>query len=425
VRNAESKRRLVLWTGVVSVFAFGLTLHAESPGKLQKVSAERVVARLVAASRIYDKRAMAIASNRLVEIGHAAIPALLSRISDVDDNVRWQVAEAIGRIGQPSDGPTRSALVRACSDGDADVRGAAAVAVGQLRVPGQGARAAIQRLLTDPQPMVRADAWWAWWELTGDRRSPGVLQGLLTHSDWLANAHASGHLARIGRPAVGGLMSMIERKPGRAGRLAAETLRSMGRLPGKDLLTLERLLSSTDPSVVRSTGRVLGAQGAAGVPILSRALSHPLPDTRQAAVVALGDIGSEAAPVVRQLTTALRSSQGVARIRVVETLGQIGPSARPAMSALLELAAVSDADTRGAVCRSIGRIGAPGSQDENSVVHSQAVALLKRLKQDDRVDVVRRAAAAALGQLTSHARSMAMGDETTMCQPAGDEMGVK
>ena len=207
-----------LVVGIVLCGGIDALSLAEAPAAGPE-SAESIVARLVAAARIYDKREMRTASDQLVQKGHAAVPGLRSILGDVDDNVRWQAVVALGRIGRPAAMESVPELIAACGDRDADVRGAAAVSLGLLRV--KTARDAVSRLRRDGQPMVRSNAWWAWWQLTGDKRAVRQLVLLLSSKDWLASVHASKHLVVVGTAAVPFLVERLSGGPLRSRRLVA------------------------------------------------------------------------------------------------------------------------------------------------------------------------------------------------------------
>ena len=344
-------------------------------------STETIVARLVAAARIYDKREMRVASDQLVQRGTAAVPGLRSILGDVDDNVRWQAVVALGRIGHPAAKGAVPELVVACRDPDADVRGAAAVALGRLRA--RTARAAVGLLRLDVQPMVRSDAWWAWWQLTGDKRSVTQLVSLLSSKDWMASGHASEHLAAIGTAAVPQLVKRLSGGRLKSRRLAGETLRRMGPRAEKAIPELLRLLDRDDPKIAAISARVLGAQGVAAVAGLSDCLDSPRKHTRRLAVVALGEIGAASGTVCCRLSRELKVATGQELLQLVTALGRIGPTAGVAVPGLVVALRNEDQDVRAATCEALGRIGL-GSRP--------VVEGLAELAQSDPIEFVRLAA---------------------------------
>lgn len=70
------------------------------------------------------------ARNRLVAMGSAAVPALISALSDCHEHVRWEAARVLGRIHDPS---SARALIKALDDRNVDVRWAAANSLIKMR----------------------------------------------------------------------------------------------------------------------------------------------------------------------------------------------------------------------------------------------------------------------------------------------------
>ena len=71
----------------------------------------------------------------LVELGHAAVPALATTLLDPQQHVRWEAAKTLESIADPS---TATALVSALHDQDPDVRwvaGEALVGLGGASLP--------------------------------------------------------------------------------------------------------------------------------------------------------------------------------------------------------------------------------------------------------------------------------------------------
>ena len=343
-----------LVVGIVLCGGIDALSLAEAPAAGPE-SAESIVARLVAAARIYDKREMRTASDQLVQKGHAAVPGLRSILGDVDDNVRWQAVVALGRIGRPAAMESVPELIAACGDRDADVRGAAAVSLGLLRV--KTARDAVSRLRRDGQPMVRSNAWWAWWQLTGDKRAVRQLVLLLSSKDWLASGHASEHLAAVGTAAVPFLVERLSVGPLRSRRLVGETLRRMGPRAEKAIPKSLRLLDSDDSQMAAIAARILGGQGPLAVSGLSDCLESPREHTRRLAVVALGEIGTASGAASDRLSKGLRTATGQELLQLVTALGRIGAAADVAVPGLVVALRNENQDVRAATCEALGRIG--------------------------------------------------------------------
>lgn len=76
---------------------------------------------------------------RIVATAHAALPQLMSALSDLDVRIRREAAQTIGTLGRPADAQLRQrllvALRKALSDSDSDVRGSASEAILILSAP--------------------------------------------------------------------------------------------------------------------------------------------------------------------------------------------------------------------------------------------------------------------------------------------------
>ena len=399
------------WLALLSVAVCGAVPNVTLAAEVESVG--EIVSRLVSASRIYDKRQMRSASERLVEIGAEAVPGLMSVVDDVDDNVRWQAIAALGRIGRPAATVSIPLMTAACADRDADVRGAAAVALGQMRVKEEAAVRAVRLLRRDEQPMVRADAWWAWWQATGDRKAITELVDLLSAKDWLASSHASHHLSTVGSPAVKVLVEKMIAGPSRDRRQVAETLRRMGPRAVTAIPKLLRVLDGKDRHVAAAAARVLGTQGAAAVIGLRDRLDAPRADTRRLAVVALGEIGPPASSAAAKMAGRLEFVEGRELLQLVTALGRIGSKATVAVPGLVVILKHSHRDSRGAACEALGRIG--------SAAHG-ATEALSAVAEGDPVDFVRRAAQRANAEIIRQRAGQVAAKLNPETNPVPDEL---
>jgi HEAT repeat protein len=110
------------------------------------------------ALRSDDPRLRTLAAKALGRQGHSvrsAAPELVKALQDPDPMVRSMAASALGKIGAVE---TADALVSALADPVVPVRFWAADALGRLGSAPPGARAALERLVTEGEPHVRAAA---------------------------------------------------------------------------------------------------------------------------------------------------------------------------------------------------------------------------------------------------------------------------
>lgn len=105
-----------------------------------------------------DPRLRTLAAKALGRQGpsvRSAAPALVAALQDPDPMVRSMAASALGKIGAVE---SADALVRALSDPVVPVRFWAADALGRLGAAPPGARAALERLVAEGEPHVKAAA---------------------------------------------------------------------------------------------------------------------------------------------------------------------------------------------------------------------------------------------------------------------------
>ena len=355
-------------------------------------TARQLVGQLIAASRIYDQREMAVASDQLAKIGKPAVAALIEALDDVDGNVRWQAIVALGRIGPPAATVATKPLVKALDDIDPDVRTSAAAALGKLKGREPYVVQSLRPLTTDPHGQVRSAAWWALWKLADDQRAMGQLIQLLADKDWMVNQAAGKYLATIGSPAVSPLIGALEKSPQQGQAAAAESLAQIGAAAQPAVLALQSLLAHDHAAVATAASRALGQIGPAALPVLLEELAGNQPQSRLLAIEAIAAMGPRGAAAVTILIKRLNHPDQQTRHLSVKALGAIGPAARSAVPELVKLLADADADLRGAACQALGKLGPAASS---------ARQRLQQLANQDPIDFVRQAAQQAARQLDS------------------------
>ena len=87
-KNAASPGLLVMAGGLCWFASLLLAPGGSVAVAGEGQTARQLVGQLIAASRIYDQREMAVASDQLARIGKPAVAALLEALEDVDGNVR-------------------------------------------------------------------------------------------------------------------------------------------------------------------------------------------------------------------------------------------------------------------------------------------------------------------------------------------------
>jgi len=355
-------------------------------------TARQVVGQLIAASRIYDQREMAVASDRLARIGKPAVAALLEALEDVDGNVRWQAIVALGRIGAPDATVAIKPLVKALDDIDPDVRTSAAAVLGKLNAREPYVVKSLRPLTTDPHGQVRSAAWWALWKLADDQRAIGQLIQLLADKDWMVNQAAGKYLATIGSSAVYPLIGALKNSPQQGQAAAAESLAQIGVAARPAVIALQPLLSHDQAAVATAASRALGQIGPAAMPALLQELTRNHPQSRLLAIEAIAIMGPQGAAAVTTLIKRLNHPDQQTRRLSIKALGAIGPAAQAAVPELVKLLSANDADLRGATCQALGKLGSSARSAQQR---------LQQLASQDPVDFVQRAARQAAQQLAS------------------------
>jgi HEAT repeat protein len=130
---------------------------ADALGKIGPDAREAVPA-LIALLKTSDRLTAVKALTRLGPAAREAIPALIEALEDHDPDVRCEVCEAFGEMGELS-APAVGPLVRHLKeDEEGRVREHAAEALGEIGAPAKEAVPALVAALKDPDAGVRKDA---------------------------------------------------------------------------------------------------------------------------------------------------------------------------------------------------------------------------------------------------------------------------
>ena len=165
------------------------------------------------------------------------------------------------------------------------------------------------------------------WPETGDRRDP------MWRAMWEWSAGSRGNGSHGNGGDTGELAARLADADETTCFQAAYSLAAMGAPAVPELISL---LSSGDEDLRRNAGYGLAAVGSAAVPALEEAAGVDRPETRAAAVDALGDMGLPAAPAVATLQTALRDEEEEVRTKAAYALGNVGAAATAAIPSLVD-----------------------------------------------------------------------------------------
>jgi len=253
----------------------------------------------------------------------SAVPALVGALRDKEAGVRWEAAEALGRIGRDS----VPALIEGLWDRDVKVRHTAVYALG---VVGPEAGAAV----------------------------PALIHRL---KDWDAGVRASAasSLSGIGAPALPALMDLLAREPGvereAAARVLLEFYGSQG-LAGQSRLSLAQ---DSAPGARARAIEKLGAIRPADdvvLKVLLGSLRDPAAEVRSAALNALDPESLKPETFVLTLVCCLRDESPSVRECSARVLGNIGALARPAVAVLERLAEDREDPAHAAAKEALGKI---------------------------------------------------------------------
>jgi len=237
------------------------------------------------------------------------------------------------------------------------------------------------------------------------------------------HTHSSETLARIGKPALPGVIKLLSSRYSTARKAACRTLGLMGSEAGEAADELAKLLSDKSSAVRTEAARALGkmrAHSGNAVEALAAALQDKKYGVRHAAAKALGHIGPGAAKASEPLEKALEDEKKEVRRSAALALGRIGPEAADILNRVLEnnkdplvrkyaaralgstgkkgvpflmnLLTDADAEVRREAIWSLGRINAPAKKavpllqkaknDEDYIVRIAAAKVLERLEEE-------------------------------------------
>ena len=256
------------------------------------------------------------------------LPALIAAVDGPNCYcVRHDAVRSLGTLKDPRASPT---LAAALQDEDATVRELAVEALLKLGPAAASAAGAMRESLAHPRApapfstdrsSIRLAA--ALWHATGDTNTAPLLEQSLRGPD---RRIAATVLGEIGPPAalfIPALSSCLEAQ-------------MVDEVPGKP--------ESVERADLETIAKAMVRIGSPPVAPLVALLGDSRPGVRQRVAIALGCLGTNAAPAVPAVVKALDDANGMAQIAAVEALGAIGPAASLALPRLRQ---VVDQSTNG------------------------------------------------------------------------------
>ncbi len=263
--------------------------------------------------------------------------ALLDRLADRNQAVRWRAAQALADL--PLGAAAVSDLTRALTSHDAYVRRFAVWKLGEI---GPDALPALDDLVALLRSDPSGEACGAALALgrLGDVEALPALVADLRSSSSDRRVEAAQGLGLLGRPAVTAVPQLIAALDDPDAALRAAAVEALGEIqfvqPALRAAVLRRV-DDEDWHVREQAARALGRPHLAGpeaVRTLAGALGDPRFEVRATAVSSLAAPGNAGAHAVEALTRALSDGARPVRARAARTLGALGRLARPASATL-------------------------------------------------------------------------------------------
>lgn len=273
----------------------------------------------------------------LAEIGAeaaAAVEPLAKVAADAPIEERVQAILALAAIGEPATAAAPQ-LLAALEAPDASLRYVAAYALGQIRA--KDGDAALEKAAASDDQFLASIASWARARINPDD------DALRTKAVDRLEEELTDESPALRQAAIDGMSGLVD------------GLDEAGR---KNLA--EKLVTALEdpvPSVGLAAGGALIRLGSDAVGPLTRALA--VPDTRNAAMELLAEIGAAAAPAIEPMIAGLSDEDAGYRANAAMAIAAIGPEAKAAVPALEKLLGDEAAapEARFTAAYALGRIG--------------------------------------------------------------------
>ena len=341
------------------------------------------------------RRNAAEALGKLGNASETVIEALLNALSDRNNEVRRLAAGALGKLGNASE-TVIEALLNALSDRNNEVRRLAAGALGKLGNASETVIEALLNALSDSDYGVRQNAAEALGKLGNASETviEALLNALSDSDDWVRQnaAEALGKLGNASETVIEALLNALSDSDDWVRQNAAEALGKLGNASETVIEALLNALSDSDDWVRQNAAEALGKLGNASetvIEALLKALSDSENGVCENAAWALGKLGNASEIVIKALLKGLSDSDYGVRRYAAEALGNLGNASETVIEALLNALSDSDYGVRQNAAEALGKLG----NASETVIE----ALLKALS--DSYYSVRRNVAEALGKL--------------------------
>ena len=295
----------------------------------------------------------------LTRIGKPAIPVLIAALEDPAVPVRWGSSRALGRIGSAAF-EAIPALAGALDDPSVQVRWATARSLWTIGAAASEATPALVQALSDKDWVVRWSAARALGAVAHDSHIDATVSSLavaLRDSDSRVCEAAAFALEQMGSTAISALpaLSKAATWSGVSGADDTPVCQVIDVGPA-----IEEVLMETGWTVRWASVRALGVVGAGRQDALSPLTTAMLDEewqVRGVATLAIGQFGEETpAATVMAVVQNLKDEHPAVRNAAAVALGEIGPPARARIAELRAAESDEDSAVRESAGRSIGKV---------------------------------------------------------------------
>jgi HEAT repeat protein len=294
------------------------------------------------------------------------VDTLIRELRSVRPDRRAEAAQALGEIG-PLAVPAVRSLTSALSDPDRAVQIESLLALGRIGPAARDASPELLRIFKGKDSALYAAAAAALGSIGYDAReaAPTLVQ-LLHHDDESVATAAALALTRVLPPdseelgeAVPVLIKSLKSRDAHVRAEAVDALASAGRIALPALIELVKNWGKDGESAWQAAAalQMLGSQAAPAVPVLVSALSSGNERIVDQAAGALGAIGAPARSAVPPLRHLLSHKGASVRMHAASALGDIGAASAAAVDALTSLLKDPDEGVRREAAEALGKIG--------------------------------------------------------------------
>jgi HEAT repeat protein len=249
----------------------------------------------------------------------SAVPALLDALHGEFYTVRAKAATALGNIGDPK---AIQSLLTTLKDKEIIVRISAVQALGRFNNPATFDEMA-DVLLDDSKIEVKQAAARAFRDTKNTQALPYLMQALRDSSWWYEHEQNTEDLVQaieaMGPAAVDPLIEALSDNEGTVRKFAARLLGQIG--DERAIESLGMALYDLHFDVGKAAAESLAHLGAASLPVMKEALTHPEAGIREHVIGALGKI--QHADVAPLLIKALDDPERVVQKQAIQSLGEL------------------------------------------------------------------------------------------------------